>query len=86
MVTRLPFTVVTEIRVMVENAFVDTLKAGRLLSVQQMDKNGKIRYNLLKKVIPEAYKQVGYEMIDSCKDVSEYRNDFTCLFHSYRYR
>lgn len=32
-------------------------------------KNGKIRYNLLKKVIPEAFKEIGVEMIDSCSNV-----------------
>ena len=41
-----------------------------LTKLSMMDKNGKIKYNLLKKVIPEPFKQVGYDMIDSCKDVT----------------
>ena len=41
-----------------------------LMKLSMMDKNGKIRYHLLKKVIPEPYKKMGYEMIDSCTDVT----------------
>lgn len=40
-----------------------------------MDKNGKIRYNILKQVIPNVYKEIGHEMIDSCKDVGKYSTD-----------
>lgn len=40
-----------------------------------MDKNGKIRYNILKQVIPDVYKEIGNEMIDSCKDVGKYSID-----------
>ncbi|XP_061936330.1 general odorant-binding protein 83a isoform X6 [Apis cerana] len=32
-------------------------------------KNGKIKYNLLKKVIPEAFKEIGKEMIDTCSTI-----------------
>ncbi|OAD52230.1 Pheromone-binding protein-related protein 2 [Eufriesea mexicana] len=38
---------------------------------KMMDKDGKIKYNLLKKVIPNAYKELGNEMIDSCSDVDD---------------
>ncbi|CAD1476334.1 unnamed protein product, partial [Heterotrigona itama] len=34
-----------------------------------MDKDGKIKYNILKKVIPDVYKEMGNEMIDSCKHI-----------------
>ena len=40
-----------------------------------MDKNGKIRYNIIKQVIPDVYKEIGNEMIDSCKDVGKYSID-----------
>lgn len=43
--------------------------------IVQMDKNGKIRYNILKQVIPNVYKEIGHEMIDSCKDVGKYSID-----------
>ncbi|XP_006620447.1 general odorant-binding protein 83a-like [Apis dorsata] len=32
-------------------------------------KNGKIKYDLLKKIIPEAFKEIGKEMIDSCSSI-----------------
>ncbi|XP_003692794.1 general odorant-binding protein 83a-like isoform X3 [Apis florea] len=32
-------------------------------------KNGKIKYNLLKTVIPEAFKEIGHEMIDTCSSI-----------------
>ncbi|PBC28644.1 Pheromone-binding protein-related protein [Apis cerana cerana] len=35
-------------------------------------KNGKIKYNLLKKVIPEAFKEIGKEMIDTCSTIGIY--------------
>ncbi|KZC07452.1 Pheromone-binding protein-related protein 3, partial [Dufourea novaeangliae] len=35
-----------------------------------MDKNGKIKYNLLKKIIPDVYKDVVHGMIDSCTEVT----------------
>lgn len=44
-------------------------------TVQMDKKNGKIRYNLLKKVIPEAFKEIGVEMIDSCSSVGEYSKE-----------
>ncbi|XP_050475623.1 odorant binding protein 11 isoform X1 [Bombus vancouverensis nearcticus] len=40
-----------------------------------IDKNGKIRYNILKQVIPNVYKEIGNEMVDSCKDVGKYSID-----------
>lgn len=40
-----------------------------------MDKNGKIKYNILKQAVPDVYKEIGNEMVDSCKDVGKYSND-----------
>ncbi|XP_061936328.1 uncharacterized protein LOC108003002 isoform X2 [Apis cerana] len=41
-----------------------------MFCIVQMDKkNGKIKYNLLKKVIPEAFKEIGKEMIDTCSTI-----------------
>ncbi|KAF3421928.1 hypothetical protein E2986_03428 [Frieseomelitta varia] len=34
-----------------------------------MDKDGKIKYNILKKAIPDVYKEIGNEMVDSCKHI-----------------
>ncbi|CAK9802618.1 General odorant-binding protein 69a [Anthophora quadrimaculata] len=52
-----------------------------------MDKNGGIKYNLLKKIIPDPYKEVGNDMIDSCteadgKDKCEKAFNFMkCMFY-----
>ncbi|XP_076631589.1 odorant binding protein 11 [Colletes latitarsis] len=35
-----------------------------------MDNSGKIKYNMLKKVVPEPYKEVAFDMIDSCVNPS----------------
>ena len=40
-----------------------------------MDKDGKIKYNILKKAIPDVYKEIGNEMIDSCKHIGKYSVD-----------
>ncbi|KOX67857.1 Pheromone-binding protein-related protein 1 [Melipona quadrifasciata] len=46
-----------------------------------MDKDGKIKYNLLKKVIPDAYQEIGNEMIDSCTHIdSEDKCEKTFMF------
>ncbi|KOC70781.1 Pheromone-binding protein-related protein 1 [Habropoda laboriosa] len=34
-----------------------------------MDKNGRINYNLLKKMIPDPYKEIGNDMVDSCNEI-----------------
>lgn len=39
-----------------------------------MEKSGKIKYNLLKKVIPGPFKEMAIEMIDSCQDVGKHFN------------
>lgn len=36
-----------------------------------MDKNGNIKYNMLKRIVPEPYREVGNEMIDSCTHIGE---------------
>ncbi|XP_076247176.1 odorant binding protein 11 isoform X2 [Calliopsis andreniformis] len=41
-----------------------------LESASMMDKKGNIKFNFLKKMIPEIFREVGYEMIDSCTDVT----------------
>ncbi|XP_054015331.1 general odorant-binding protein 69a-like [Hylaeus anthracinus] len=49
----------------------DNLKCYFKCSLEKfgmMDKTGKIKYNMLKKVIPEAYKEVAFDMIDTCVD------------------
>ncbi|XP_017891951.1 general odorant-binding protein 83a-like isoform X2 [Ceratina calcarata] len=52
-----------------------------------MDKKGNIKYNQLKLIIPEAYKEVGNEMIDSCihidsKDKCQKAFDFMkCMYN-----
>lgn len=43
--------------------------------VQMDKKNGKIKYNLLKKVIPEAFKEIGKEMIDTCSTIGKYSKE-----------
>lgn len=53
--------------------------------IVQMDKNGKIRYKILKQVIPDVYKEIGNEMIDSCKHVGKYPLDcIDCKFICYK--
>lgn len=47
-----------------------------LFCIVQMDKkNGKIKYNLLKTVIPEAFKEIGHEMIDTCSSIGKYSKE-----------
>lgn len=41
-----------------------------------MDKDGKIKYNILKKAIPDVFKEIGNEMIDSCKHIGKYSVDY----------
>ncbi|XP_029039721.2 general odorant-binding protein 99a-like [Osmia bicornis bicornis] len=36
-----------------------------------MDKDGTIKYNMIKKIIPDVYREVADEMIDSCTDSSK---------------
>ncbi|KAK9299266.1 hypothetical protein QLX08_007629 [Tetragonisca angustula] len=46
-----------------------------------MDKDGKIKYNILKKAIPDVYKEIGNEMIDSCKHIdSQNKCEKTFMF------
>lgn len=47
-----------------------------MFCIVQMDKkNGKIKYDLLKKIIPEAFKEIGKEMIDSCSSIGKYSKE-----------
>lgn len=38
-----------------------------------MKKDGKINYKLLAKMMPQAYRSIGVEMMDQCRTVGKYQ-------------
>lgn len=37
-----------------------------------MKKDGKINYKILSKLMPQAYKHIGMEMIEQCRKIGKY--------------
>lgn len=37
-----------------------------------MKKDGKINYKLLAKMMPAAYRHIGNQMLDECRDIGKY--------------
>lgn len=38
-----------------------------------MKKDGKINFKMLGKLMPQAYKHIGMEMLDECRDIGKYQ-------------